>query len=252
MKHVILTGHSKGLGEGMALSLLTNNIHLHGVSRTDNDELMKLGKANAAGYDFYACDLSKTDTIPMVMEQIFKNIDADNAEGIYLVNNAGLITPIGRLETLDPAEIDQHLRVNLLAPIYLIREFIKHTENMNTEKRVLNISSGAAQNPYHGWSIYCTGKSGMDMFTQTVAIEQKDHEYPVKLMAIAPGIIDTSMQTTIRSTTDEQFVLRSKFVELKETGQLVEPTVAGKKLSEILLGDSFRNGEIWDIRDQYE
>ncbi|MFW5777683.1 MAG: (S)-benzoin forming benzil reductase [Bacteroidota bacterium] len=251
MKHVILTGHSKGLGKGMALSLLSDNIHLHGVSRTDDDELMKLGKATAAGYDFYSCDLSKTDTIPMVMERIFKNINSENTQGIYLVNNAGLITPIGRIETLDPAEIDKHMRVNLMAPIYLTREFIKQTQNMNIEKRVMNISSGAAQNPYHGWSTYCTGKAGMDMFTRTVAIEQKDHEYPVKLMAIAPGIIDTGMQTTIRSTTDEQFVLRTKFVELKEKGQLIDPGVAGKKLCEILLGENFRNGEIIDIRDMY-
>lgn len=252
MKHVILTGHSKGLGEGMALSLLTHDVHLHGLSRTDNEELMKLGKANAGGYDFYRCDLSKTDTIPMAMQRIFDNINAATAEGIYLVNNAGLITPIGRIETLDSAEIDTHIRVNLLAPMYLIKEFIKHTIHIKTEKRVLNISSGAAQNPYHGWSAYCTGKSGIDMFTRTVAVEQKDHDYPVKLMAIAPGIIDTGMQTVIRSTTDEQFILRSKFVELKEKGQLVEPAVAGKKLAEILLGDTFINGEITDIRDQYK
>ncbi|MFW5757913.1 MAG: hypothetical protein ACOCYO_04450, partial [Bacteroidota bacterium] len=58
-------------------------------------------------------------------------------------------------------------------------------------------------------------------------------------------------QTTIRSTTDEQFVLRTKFVELKEKGQLIDPGVAGKKLCEILLGENFRNGEIIDIRDMY-
>ncbi len=70
-------------------------------------------------------------------------------------------------------------------------------------------------------------------------------------MAVAPGIIDTDMQTTIRSVPDGQFVHKDFFVELKETGKLVPPSVAGKHLKDLLFSPGFKNGTITDIRDQY-
>jgi len=251
MKHIIITGHSKGLGAGITTALIDENHHIHGISRTDNTILQKLAAAKGCKMNFYSCDLSHTDTIEPVLKLVFGNILQENCEGVYLVNNAGVINPIGPLETLEPAQMDMHLRVNLMAPIFIIREFVKYFSDWQTEKRILNISSGAATNPYHGWSNYCTGKAGLDMFTRCIATEQEDKKYPVSLMAVAPGIIDTDMQTTIRGTKDEQFIHKKKFVELKESGQLISPNLAGKKIKELLLSANFKNGDITDIRDQY-
>ncbi len=252
MKHIIITGHSKGLGAGIATELINENHHIHGIARTDNTDIQKLAAAKGCQFNFYKCDLSHTDEIASVIQLVFSNINnTEDVEGVYLINNAGVIKPIGPLPTLEPADIDTHLRINLLAPMLLIREFIVHTASMKTRKRVLNISSGAATNPYHGWSSYCTAKAGLDMFTRCCATEQKDEEHPVVVVAVAPGIIDTEMQTTIRGTTEEQFIHRQKFVDLKESGQLVSPTVAGKKLVELLFSENLQNGEITDIRDQY-
>jgi benzil reductase ((S)-benzoin forming) len=251
MKHIIITGHSKGLGAGITTALIDENHHIHGISRSDNTVLQKLAAAKGCKMNFYSCDLSHTDTIETVMKLVFENIPKEDCEGVYLINNAGVINPIGPIETLEPAQMDLHMRINLMAPMYLIREFVKHFSDWKTEKRVLNISSGAAINPYHGWSNYCTGKAGLDMFTRCIATEQEDKDYPVKLVAVAPGIIDTDMQTTIRGTTDEQFIHKKKFVELKESGQLVAPNLAGKKIKELLFSKNFNNGDITDIRDQY-
>ena len=65
-------------------------------------------------------------------------------------------------------------------------------------KRILNISSGAGRNPYEGWGAYCTTKAGLDHFSRVVAMEQANEQYPVEIVSIAPGIIDTDMQATIR------------------------------------------------------
>ena len=67
-------------------------------------------------------------------------------------------------------------------------------------------------------------------------------------MSIAPGLIDTQMQETIRNTTEEKFIHRKKFIEYKEKGHLAEPTTAGKKIKELLLSNKFKNGEVTDIR----
>jgi benzil reductase ((S)-benzoin forming) len=251
MKHIIITGHSKGLGAGITTALIDENHHIHGISRSDNTDLQKLAAAKGCKLNFYSCDLSHTDTIEPVMKLVFGNISQKDCEGVYLVNNAGLINPIGPVETLEPAQTDVHMRVNLLAPMLIIREFVKHFSDWETEKRILNISSGAATNPYHGWSNYCTGKAGLDMFTRCIAAEQEDKDHPVKLIAVAPGIIDTDMQTTIRGTTEDQFIHKKKFVELKESGKLIAPNLAGKKIKELLFSANFKNGDITDIRDQY-
>ncbi len=251
MKHIIVTGHSKGLGAGIVTELLNENHHVHGLSRTDNAELQKLALAKGCTISFYNCDLSHTDIIPAILLKVFNAINLQQAKGVYLINNAGAIKPIGPLQTLDPKEIEVHMRVNLMAPLFIIREFVKYFQDWEIEKRILNISSGAAINPYYGWSPYCTGKAGLDMLTRCVATEQEKLPHPTHIMAVAPGIIDTDMQTIIRSTTDEQFIYRKKFVELKESGQLVPPNLAGKKLVELLFSDEFSNGEITDIRDSY-
>ncbi len=251
MKYFIITGASKGLGEGLAVELLREDHHLLCISRTESDQLNKLAAAKNVSLDFFLHDLADTRGIPALFKDIFKKVNKETVEGICLVNNAGLIEPVDRVENCPPEETEKHMRVNLIAPMLLTSSFIRHIRDWDTEKRILHISSGAAQNPYYGWSCYCTGKAGLDMFGRCVSEEQKEEKYPVKTMSVAPGIIDTGMQSTIRGTSDRAFIHRDKFVSLKETGQLVPPALAGKKLAGILLSDNFRDGEITDIRDSY-
>lgn len=251
IKHIIVTGHSKGLGLGIATELLHENHHLHGIARSNNEQLMSMAAAKNCPLSFYPTDLAHTDSIGTVFERIAMTIDPHTTNGIYLINNAGIIKPIAPLEDCAPADIDAHLRINLLAPMLLIREFIRHFGPWPVAKRVINISSGAALNPYHGWSSYCVGKAGLDMLTRCVGTEQETRPYPVQVMSVAPGIIDTDMQTTIRASTEAQFIHRQRFVELKENGQLVAPNLAGKKIAELLFSNRFSNGSVTDIREQY-
>lgn len=252
MNHIIVTGHSKGLGAGLSTHLLKAGYHVHGISRTDNTDWSKFTEAGGSSLTFYPCDLSQPENIAGVMADVFQTIKkSPEVTGLFLVNNAGIIYPIGNIETLEAAEIDKHIKLNLTAPMLLTREFVNLSGEFRVEKRIMNISSGAAVNPYQGWSAYCSGKAGLDMFTRCCAEEQEREEFPVKMMAVAPGIIDTDMQTIIRDTTDEQFIYRQKFIELKETGQLVAPEKAGKKLMELLLTPDFKNGDITDIRHLY-
>ncbi len=251
MKYFIITGASKGLGEGIAMELLHEDHHLLCISRSESEQLKTMAAAKNCQVDFFQFDLAFNQDIPRLCQLIFEKIDTDQAEGIYLINNAGVVKPVDRVENCPPEEVESHLRINLLAPMLLSGEFIRHTKDLAIEKRILNISSGAAQNPYYGWSSYCTGKAGIDMFSRCIATEQEGQDHPVEAMGVAPGIIDTEMQSSIRQTTEKQFIHRQKFVELKESGQLIPPTLAGKKLASLLLSADFKNGAIIDIRESY-
>lgn len=251
MKYFIITGASKGLGEAIATALLQEDHHLMCISRSKSERLEKLAAAKNCPVSFFAFDLAYTHDIDGLAKMLFEIVDTQIATGIYLVNNAGMIQPVDRIERCEPEQVEQHLRVNLLAPMMLSARFIEYTRLLPMQKRIMHISSGAASNAYSGWSSYCTGKAGMDMFSQCIAAEQQAETYPIESMSVAPGVIDTGMQTAIRNTTDEQFVHRNKFVELKESGQLVPPAVAGKRLAQLLLSEDFENGGRTDIRDSY-
>ena len=235
----------------MAIELLDEQHHLICVARSESEKLTQLATARNCTAEFILFDLSASHDIDSLCKEIFARIDSKNAEGIYLVNNAGIIKPVERVEECTSEEIDLHMRVNLLAPMLLSSAFIRHTKDLPIRKRIMNISSGAAHNPYYGWSCYCTAKAGLDMFGRCISEEQRDESSPVETMNVAPGIIDTGMQTTIRGTDQRAFIHREKFVEFKEKGQLIPPALAGKKLAQLLLSDEFEDGTSVDIRDSY-
>ncbi|MBS4014175.1 MAG: (S)-benzoin forming benzil reductase [Bacteroidetes bacterium] len=244
---IIITGASKGIGEGITNALINTGNHLICISRTENKELKEKAIKKKVQLDYIQYDLSYTPDIDKLMTVVFEKIKDKNLDKLILVNNAGVLNPIGPIETCDSDEIQRHISINLIAPMLLTKEFILKSKSFKCEKRILNLSSGAAVNPYFGWSSYCSGKAGLNMMTKCVAMEQQREKYPVKIMALAPGIIETDMQKTIRSTTEEQFPLKKKFVEFKETGKLESTEVSGKKISEVLLGDKFESGSYLDL-----
>ena len=103
------------------------------------------------------------------------------------------------------------IALNLTAPMILSNAFIMKLKDFEGTKRIVNISSGAGRNAYEGWGTYCTTKAGLDHFSRVVALEQENAEYPVDIVSIAPGIIDTGMQETIRGSKEEAFPLLDQF-----------------------------------------
>ncbi len=249
MKYFIITGASKGLGEGIAMALIHEDHHLLCIARSESVALKRMADAKNCPVTFFHFDLAVAHDIPRLCEMVFSEIITQNADGVYLVNNAGVIKPIGRIESCDPTQIEQHIRVNLIAPMLLTAEFIKTFKELDIQKRIINISSGAAKFPYYGWSSYCSGKAAIDMYSQCVETEQKDETYPIEVMAVAPGIIDTEMQDIIRGTDEKQFIHKKKFVDYKETGKLVPANLAGMRLAELLLSDTFTSGKVIDLRE---
>jgi NAD(P)-dependent dehydrogenase (short-subunit alcohol dehydrogenase family) len=111
-----------------------------------------------------------------------------------VVNNAGIITPIGRMEDVDVADWAQNISVNLVAAFHVTQAAIKAKPAGLT---VVNLSSGAARAPMEGWSAYCAGKAGLAMLTRSVHLE---YGPGVRVFGFAPGVVDTDMQVAIRAS----------------------------------------------------
>ncbi|MCK5839028.1 MAG: SDR family NAD(P)-dependent oxidoreductase [Bacteroidales bacterium] len=175
-------------------------------------------------------------------------MDRNRTEKIALINNAGLLAPVKPVHRASDAELIDHLNVNLIGPMLLTSIFIKKVLAWPIPKTIMNISSGAAINPYFGWSPYCSSKAGLNMFAASVGMEQSYEKFPVKVFSVAPGIVETSMQELIRSTDEKDFVYKQKFIELKKQGELADPDVTGKKLADLIFSDQVEQGGFTDLR----
>ena len=101
-------------------------------------------------------------------------------------------------------------------------------------RRVVNLSTGAAQNPIEGWSAYCSAKAGLEMYSRCMIAEQSKKTNPIKLVSFAPGVVNTEMQEDIRNTDAAQFPQLERFVGLKEKGELLEPEYVAAKILKLL------------------
>ncbi|MBN2726594.1 SDR family NAD(P)-dependent oxidoreductase [Candidatus Mcinerneyibacteriota bacterium] len=249
MKHVIITGASRGVGRALVHSLAYGNFVLHCIARTRLDDLAEEIEEKVGGIVTYPYDLSRLEGLPGLMETIFSHIE--EPEFVGLINNAAVLSPVGPLGKIESEKIGNAVNVNLSAPLILMNEFVRQSQILDCEKRILNISSGAGKHPYYGWSSYCSSKAGLDMASRVFAEEQKERKEAerVKILSLSPGIVDTDMQQHIRKQPRENFIYVGKFIEFHKSGALKKPEEVAEKIKEILFLDFFPDGEILDIRE---
>ncbi|HLQ70867.1 MAG TPA: (S)-benzoin forming benzil reductase [Bacillota bacterium] len=250
MKYAVVTGTSRGLGHSIAMFFLEAGVHVIGISRNPAHGLKEIAAENNVTYQDRACDLSDLNQIESVVNQIVPEIYEEEPETVYLVNNAAMLEPINQAVNQTPEEVSKHVHVNTIAPMVLTNAFLK--KGMDTDIPLIGmiITSGAANRPIYGWSAYCSSKASMNMYVQTVALEQKHLQTNHKIIAFSPGVMNTVMQEKIRNSSKEAFKDVEDFRTYKETGQLSQTEVVGSIIVDIM-GDeaTIDNGKIYDISD---
>ncbi len=105
-----------------------------------------------------------------------------------LVNNAAIFSTIpmnrGGIDTIDPAEWDRMMTVNLKGLFFCTRAVLPAMRQQKSGK-IINISSGTALNGSAGRIHYVTSKAGVIGFTRTLAREVGEDN--INVNAIAPG-----------------------------------------------------------------
>lgn len=221
-KIAVITGASRGLGAGLAERFLARGVKVAACARQrpqlsgDASQLLSLSAD--------VTDADAMDGLCAAAVERFGRVD-------LWINNAGLLAPIGPLRDNDPAEFALHVQVNVTGVFTGSRAFIRHLHQRGGDGVLLNISSGAARNAYAGWSAYCAGKAAVDRMSEAIALEEAGHG--LRVHAVAPGIIDTDMQTMIRDCTPEQFPRVQKFLDLKANGAFSSPAFVADQMLEL-------------------
>jgi NAD(P)-dependent dehydrogenase (short-subunit alcohol dehydrogenase family) len=221
---VVITGASQGLGLALGCLLAAQRVPvvltarrgeaLERAARTLRDDTEVLAvQADAADEEAMTAAMRQAATLGRLQG---------------FVNNAGWLEPIGPATELELGAFEQHLRTNVTGVLVGMRVALR-ARAPSVPLRIVNVSSGAAVHAYAGWAAYCASKAAVTMLTQVVAEEQKGHP-STSVVSVAPGIIETAMQKTIRAMDPARFPEQPKFTRLKQDGALLHPVDAAVAL----------------------
>ncbi|MFC7475098.1 SDR family NAD(P)-dependent oxidoreductase [Dankookia sp. GCM10030260] len=191
-KVALVTGASRGLGEGAARELAARGASVMLVAR-DGAAVAAVAQGigdRAASGSLDVSDYTAVERVVAATRARFGGLD-------ILVNNAGVIEPIAEIATSDPAAWARNIQVNLVGAYNVVRAVLPGML-AGSGGTIIDISSGAAYRPLEGWSAYCSGKAGLAMLTNAIALETAGKG--IRVFGFSPGTIDTEMQVKIRAS----------------------------------------------------
>jgi NAD(P)-dependent dehydrogenase (short-subunit alcohol dehydrogenase family) len=234
---VLITGAGKGIGAACARAFAANGAKVGVLARRKADAEAVVATLPAGSALALGCDVRDRAGLREALESL------EDAFGplAALVNNAAIIGPLEPFHQADPDAWAETVDVNLSAAAWVAQAvlpgFLAHGGGT-----IINLSSGAAYKPIAGWSAYCVSKAGLAMLTHALHLEYASAG--VRVFGIAPGVVDTGMQSAIRASGQAPERLRDR-------GNLAQPEDSAQVIAALLSSkaDEFRGQEI-DVRNE--
>ena len=199
-KIALVTGASKGIGKGIAETLVRHGAHvaftyLSSVEKGQalEMELQKYG-TKVKGYKSDASDFKDA-------EQLINTVVSDFGALDVVVNNAG-ITRDGLLMRMSPENFNDVIRTNLNS-VFNITKSCQRQMLKQRSGSIINISSVVGIKGNAGQANYAASKAGIIGFTKSVALELGSRN--IRCNAIAPGFIETEMTAALTDETIKQW-----------------------------------------------
>jgi len=206
LKHVIVTGASRGLGEVLVGGLLAEGYRVSSCSRATSDFIVKTSAAPAYRDRFFwkACRVEDPSEVSAFVDDAVHHA---GATGVYgLVNNAG-VAGEGILATFPAKDAARIIEINLLGSLYMARAVLRHLLRAQNGGRIINISSIIGSRGYTGLSAYSASKAGVDGLTRSLAREVGRRG--ITCNSIAPGYLTTEMTKSLNPSQKAQIINRT-------------------------------------------
>jgi 3-oxoacyl-[acyl-carrier protein] reductase len=240
----VVTGAGRGIGRAIALELARAGADVALLARSPDELAETAAQVRALGGAavLVPTDLGALGQVDAAVQRIRDEMGAVDV----LVNNAGVVWPLGPSEDVDPAEWARAITINLTAAVTLTLSLLP-AMLAKGRGRIVNVSSGAAQQPSSmiGGNAYVTGKTALEAHTLNLAAELADTGVTVNVFR--PGTVDTAMQSWIRGQEPTKIGadLHERFVRFQADGVLITPEQSARSLVELLHGTS--TGQVWTV-----
>jgi 3-oxoacyl-[acyl-carrier protein] reductase len=187
-KVAVVTGASSGIGRATAVVLARNgsavvvNYHKNERGAAETVQEIHAMRRNALSV---CADVTDRAQVKQMITEVMDNFGRIDV----LVNNAGSIVKLMRIEDCTDELWDEVLNVNLKSVFLCSQAVIPHMKEQKWG-RIINVSSLAAQIGGRGGSLpYAAAKAAVNTFTKGLANELGPHKITVN--AVAPGIVLT-------------------------------------------------------------
>lgn len=240
MKYVFLTGTNRGLGE--AAAKMFSDSKIISLTRKAVEETGNIHKS-------FAVDFSDTDALETFLPEIFSSVEPEDNDEVYLLNVAGIVDPVKAIANVSAEDMITNYKVNVVAPTLLIQGFINRFKSFSGEKRIVTVTSGAARGAVEGWGVYCSSKAAINMVHSVLEKENVHQKNNIKSAVFYPGVIDTGMQETIRSSDVNEFPNVDRFKEYKENNVLRQADEVGAALHKVVTLSDFGSVDSYDVKD---
>lgn len=231
-----ISGASEGIGRSLARMVPWAGARVIGISRRAPE-----------GIEHLQADLADPASWPVVEASFRSEAARFSGDRIVFVHAAGTVEPVGFAGEVDSSAYSRNVILNSAAPQVLGHMFIRAVKDIDAQRYLVHLTSGAARSVYQGWSSYGAAKAAVDQWVRDAGAEQA-RRGGVRVLSVAPGTVDTAMQARLRATEEKDFPQRQKFLDLHARGKLSDPDeVAAQMWS--LFGRNLDNGSVIDLRD---
>ena len=200
-KVAVITGSSRGIGRAIAIEFAKEGASIvinYSKDEKGAEKTLEMVKQIGACAIIVKSDISSyQEGKELINKTIFHFGKLD-----ILVNNAAIST-VGIFLDSDKESIDAMINTNLTGPVYLTKHALKYL--LESTGKVINISSMWGEVGASCEVLYSASKGGINLFTKALAKEVAPSG--IRVNAIAPGVIDTTMNS---------FLSEDERIELEE------------------------------------
>ncbi len=210
---VLVTGAGTGIGRATALAFAAEGARVVAVGRRPRP-LMETAAQHPSLITPSAADITKEGAVETVVRETLETYGRLDV----LVNNAGIVGE-GTLGGYTRSGVEAQLATNLVAPVLLTQAAVPALAERGGV--VVNVSTSVGGRAWPGNSVYAASKTALELLTRSWAVELAPRG--VRVVAVAPGAIDTPIGEHRGLTPDEQAAVRNWQVAHTPLGRVGRP-----------------------------
>jgi NAD(P)-dependent dehydrogenase (short-subunit alcohol dehydrogenase family) len=184
----IVTGGGRGIGRAMAFALAESGAAVAVVARSPDQIEETVSAIRRNGGCALALPVDVTDEA--AVEGMVAAVEQQLGPVDLLVNNAAFLGQAGPIWEVDSEIWWRVMDVNLRG-CFLCSRAVLPGMTARRRGRIVNVSSGASNNPWRYMSSYAISKAALNRFSEILALETAD--YQVAVFAMNPGLVRTAM-----------------------------------------------------------
>jgi 3-oxoacyl-[acyl-carrier protein] reductase len=187
-----ITGASRGIGRATAVeaarqgaSLILSARSADGLEETAKD----IEQVAGARPKLVVCDVADLNSL----KAAFKEVASHTKKLDFLVNNAGILRD-AILGMIGGPQIEEVMRTNIFSVIHTM-QFASRAMMVHKSGSIVNVASIIGRTGNEGQVVYGASKAAVVGATKSAARELAPHG--IRVNAVAPGVIETSMIANI-------------------------------------------------------